>query len=396
MILKDESASIRQVLETVKPFVDQWCILDTGSTDGTQDIVREVLADIPGDFYEEPFAGYAESRNRVLALQEQDDGIPDGAIFSLMLSGDEFLRGGGALREYLETQRDARNAPEGAYKVRLTLDGDCISPHRIFRSGSGWHYEDAGLGVHEFAAHANPDAPVGIIPHPSLIEHIVSDPERRFTNVWENHIPLLRSKLDPECGGDPDNPRALLFLANSLKSLFAGFHPSERITYAMEAMSLYLRRLALPFATEHEHNYVKLCYLDCARLTGVYSDAEMYARVEELAIADPKRPEVAFLRAQLAVKVLPLSRVYALAAHAAQVATEAMHGMNDSPVSLDIAWQAHHLAAVAAKQLAQKHPEVIMREKYAALVSTHVELGIASGGQRHVFEGILPNEPQVL
>jgi hypothetical protein len=214
--------------------------------------------------------------------------------------------------------------------------------------------------------------------------------------VWDNHIPLLRAKLDPECDGDPDNPRALLFLANSYKSLFAGFHPSERITYAMEAMSLYLRRLALPFETEHEKNYVRLCYLDCARLTDVYSDAEMYARIEELAIADPKRPEVALLRAQLAVKSLPLVRVYDLAAHAAQVAAEAFSIANDSPVSLDIAWQAHHLAAVAAKQLATKHPEAPTREAYARLVSTHIEMGIASGGQRHVFEGILPSEPQVL
>jgi hypothetical protein len=38
MIVKNEAHGIRETLESFKPFIDRWTILDTGSTDGTQRI----------------------------------------------------------------------------------------------------------------------------------------------------------------------------------------------------------------------------------------------------------------------------------------------------------------------------------------------------------------------
>ena len=45
MIVKDESQVIERCLRSVKPFIHAWAISDTGSTDGTQDIIRRVMAD---------------------------------------------------------------------------------------------------------------------------------------------------------------------------------------------------------------------------------------------------------------------------------------------------------------------------------------------------------------
>ena len=42
MIVKDESRVIRRCLESVKPLIDYWVIVDTGSTDGTQEIIKAV------------------------------------------------------------------------------------------------------------------------------------------------------------------------------------------------------------------------------------------------------------------------------------------------------------------------------------------------------------------
>lgn len=66
MIVKDEAHVIRRCLASVRPFIDTWTILDTGSTDGTQDIVRETLADLPGALYESPFAGFGASRTEAI------------------------------------------------------------------------------------------------------------------------------------------------------------------------------------------------------------------------------------------------------------------------------------------------------------------------------------------
>jgi glycosyltransferase involved in cell wall biosynthesis len=52
MIVRDESAVIERLLASVHGTIDTWVICDTGSTDGTQAIIRQTLADIPGTLHE--------------------------------------------------------------------------------------------------------------------------------------------------------------------------------------------------------------------------------------------------------------------------------------------------------------------------------------------------------
>jgi len=371
MIVKDEAASIRKVLDTVKPFVDYWTILDTGSTDGTQEIIRDALADLPGDLREEPFVDFAASRNRVMELNAAS-GMCE---FQLMLSGDEYLRGGEELRSHLATCEPGRDC----HFIRVLLDASTFFSPRIFRSGSPWTYVGE---LHEYPTHPDANAPVGTVDG-AVIDHIVADPEKRLATIWEVHIPHLEAKLEKS----PCDERSLIFLAQSYESLLAGFGDGERVTYAMKAMSLYLRRLAIPTGNEVERNYCKMQYLDTARLTGVYTDAELYARAEELRKTDPHRPEVALLCAELSVKVLPLTRVYELAREAAEVAFNATKMTNSSPVSLKCGWQAHHLAAVAAKQLAAAYPSANLGNgtTYEILMRDHIAAGLAMNGPKHLF-----------
>ena len=55
MIVKNEAHVIRRCLDSVRPIVDSWVIVDTGSSDGTQEIVRNWFADIPGELHERPW-----------------------------------------------------------------------------------------------------------------------------------------------------------------------------------------------------------------------------------------------------------------------------------------------------------------------------------------------------
>ena len=43
MLVKNEAKSIVETINSVKDHVDRWTILDTGSTDGTQDLIREAF-----------------------------------------------------------------------------------------------------------------------------------------------------------------------------------------------------------------------------------------------------------------------------------------------------------------------------------------------------------------
>ena len=50
MIVKNERSVIERCLNSVKPWIDMWVIADTGSTDGTQEIVRSCSKTFPARF----------------------------------------------------------------------------------------------------------------------------------------------------------------------------------------------------------------------------------------------------------------------------------------------------------------------------------------------------------
>ncbi len=70
MIVKDEAPVIRRCLASVKPFVDRWVVVDTGSTDGTQGLVREAMAGVPGELHERPWVDFGHNRTEALRLAE--------------------------------------------------------------------------------------------------------------------------------------------------------------------------------------------------------------------------------------------------------------------------------------------------------------------------------------
>ncbi|WP_347261699.1 glycosyltransferase [Rudaea sp.] len=68
MIVKNEVAVIDRCLRSVLAHVDCWAIADTGSTDGTQDRIRQLLGHLPGELIERPWVDFASNRNEALAL----------------------------------------------------------------------------------------------------------------------------------------------------------------------------------------------------------------------------------------------------------------------------------------------------------------------------------------
>ncbi|GHF08780.1 glycosyl transferase [Streptomyces griseoluteus] len=88
MIVKDEAHVIRRCLESVRPLIDTWVILDTGSTDGTQDVIRETLADLPGALYESPWKGFDLSRSEAIDLAR------DRAHYLLFIDADDVMETG--------------------------------------------------------------------------------------------------------------------------------------------------------------------------------------------------------------------------------------------------------------------------------------------------------------
>ena len=103
MIVKDEAAILRETLERVRPIVDEWVIVDTGSTDGTQAIISEY-----GPVTELPFEDFVTTKNKALALAT--------GKYILFMDADERLLSGA------ETLRAVAEAGE--------LDAVILSHHR--------------------------------------------------------------------------------------------------------------------------------------------------------------------------------------------------------------------------------------------------------------------------
>ena len=85
MIVKNESAVIAKCLASVKGLIDYWIIVDTGSTDGTQNIIKECMKGIPGTLYERPWKDFSHNRNEALAFAKNK------ADYSLFIDADELL-----------------------------------------------------------------------------------------------------------------------------------------------------------------------------------------------------------------------------------------------------------------------------------------------------------------
>ena len=68
MIVRNEAHVIARCLESTRGLIDRWCIVDTGSTDGTQDLIRNCLKDVPGELFERPWRSFEHNRSEAIRL----------------------------------------------------------------------------------------------------------------------------------------------------------------------------------------------------------------------------------------------------------------------------------------------------------------------------------------
>jgi glycosyltransferase involved in cell wall biosynthesis len=68
MIVRDEAHVIERCLASVKPYIDHWVIVDTGSVDDTPARIASALAGVPGTLHHRPWRDFGHNRSEALAL----------------------------------------------------------------------------------------------------------------------------------------------------------------------------------------------------------------------------------------------------------------------------------------------------------------------------------------
>ena len=127
MIVKDESKVIRRCLESVKPLVHSWVIVDTGSTDDTRSIIHEVMAGIPGALHDSKWVGFAHNRSesvRFAQVYESD--------YLFTLDADEWVTG--------DLSGLIKNGPNACSVYVDTGDGNPLPRTVLLKTGLPWSY----------------------------------------------------------------------------------------------------------------------------------------------------------------------------------------------------------------------------------------------------------------
>lgn len=206
MIVKDESAVIRRCLDSVKPLIDYWVIVDTGSKDGTQQIIQDYLKDIPGELHEKPWVDFGYNRTQALNFAK---GKGD---YVLIIDADDWL-------DY---------QPGYAFPV-LTCDAYEITrgnvhfvyqTTQLIKNALPWRW----VGVlHEYLT---PDCfhQTGRLEGISYIQTVEGSRSQDPQKYWK-HVQILQKALEKE----PNNSRNVFYLAESYRD--AGDYSEAIKTY---------------------------------------------------------------------------------------------------------------------------------------------------------------------
>jgi glycosyltransferase involved in cell wall biosynthesis len=210
MIIKDEAPVIRRCLESVKPFIDRWVIVDTGSTDDTREQVREIMADLPGELHERPWKNFGHNRNEALSLAASS------GDYIFFIDADERL----------ELPASYQRPPLGAdgYHLNVKYAGISYARCALVASRLPWRWEGV---VHEYLACGSPfkletlEGPRVIVAHDGARSR---DPE-----TYKKDAALLEEALRQ----NPDNTRDTFYLAQSYRD--AGELEKSRDVYRRRA-----------------------------------------------------------------------------------------------------------------------------------------------------------------
>lgn len=197
MIVKNEATVIERLIDSVKGHISSWCIVDTGSTDGTQDLIREALFDLPGRLIEEPWIDFATNRTQALTASKVLD-----ADWLLLMDADWTAE----FSENFEEELD-KFASEQAM-IMLVGEVEYRLP-KLVRANHPWRYVGR---VHE---HITSDTEFDRAPFDHLVLNPHSENRDRRPSREAQDIKFLNMDL----ADNPENGRTVFYLAQTYKDM---------------------------------------------------------------------------------------------------------------------------------------------------------------------------------
>ncbi|HMH51151.1 MAG TPA: glycosyltransferase, partial [Candidatus Acidoferrum sp.] len=270
MIVRNEARIVERALASVRDYIDAWVICDTGSTDGTQVVIADLLRrwGVPGELHQRPWVDFGHNRTEALRLAKHK------ADYILLMDADMVLR-----------------VDDPAFKARLDRDtylvrqgGPLVYYNPRIVSGT-LDYTYVGV-THEYLRCDAPGAREGILDGISFDDF--ADGSNRSTKLPRD-IALLEAGLRE----DPANRRYQFYLAQSYfdagqyaraiewytRRIAAGGWPEE-VFYSRYRRAQAKLRLGVPW-DEVLQDYLECIELHPHRLEPLHA-AVYYCRTHDL------------------------------------------------------------------------------------------------------------------
>ncbi len=196
MIVRDESDKIVRCLASVAPYISSYVIVDTGSTDGTDELLKQFfnVKGIPGEIFYEPFVNFEQARNHALELAR-----PANCEYDY----DYILLADADMELVVEDENWLSNLTESSYCIIQKSGTLSYANKRLVRADQQGLY----IGVtHEFLNVPGDHILAGVW----FRDH--ADGANR-KDKFKRDIALLKSDIEK----DPFNVRSWFYLANSYR-----------------------------------------------------------------------------------------------------------------------------------------------------------------------------------
>ncbi|SER65342.1 TPR domain-containing glycosyltransferase [Psychrobacillus sp. OK032] len=172
MIVKNEEERLEKCLTSVKDYVDEIIIVDTGSTDGTLEIAKR--------FTEKLFTfnwtnNFSDARNYSIAQATSE--------YILIMDADEYIKEAPELKRYLKGKADCF-----LFNIKNHLSNGGSYTHqayRMFKKATGLSYEGKlheHINIDHFPEVITREIPI-VIHHDGYLEGVLNDKNKKIRNI---------------------------------------------------------------------------------------------------------------------------------------------------------------------------------------------------------------------
>ena len=246
MIVKNESHIILECLNSIYKYIDYWVISDTGSTDGTQEIIQNFFKEkgIPGELHQDEWKNFGH--NRTLALRHCDGK----AQYAWMIDADDVVEG----QIQFPPEMDA-----DGYVVRMGRPEFSWWRSQIFRTESKWEYKGV---LHEYPH-------CGGVEKPKLVKIDVPNYTINARTLGARNVGITALEkytrdaqlLEEALKDDPENTRYQFYLAQS-------YFDSQQYEKSMEAYQKRVDMGGWPEEVYYSKYRVAVCKATLAQPVG--------------------------------------------------------------------------------------------------------------------------------